>query len=333
MAQRFRLKALRGWIVRNPFRAIASASCVCFVLLNVWSYTHVRAMTHYSPGGASTIRPEEMSAAGKFQVLLAGVNVPRPSNSRTPADVGLPFSTERTKTADGFELEAWHVPADKPRAVVALFHGYASSKAGVLNEAKALHELGYDTLLVDFRGSEGSDGDATTLGWYEAADVVAAGELARRLTPDVPLFLFGRSMGSVAILRAVAVEGLEPAGVILECPFETMLGTVQHRFTAMRLPSFPCAQLMLFWGGVQHGINGFAHNPVEYAAHVTCPALLLQGDQDRRVPVTEAAAIFGALAGEKRLEIFAGVGHEACCRTQPELWERCVGKFLDGHAK
>lgn len=270
-----------------------------------------------------------MSKLGRVRVLLTGVNLPRPVNDKTPRDLDLPFETHRVEVPDGANLEAWFVPRTQPRAIVLVFHGYGASKAKLLDEARAVHGLGCAALLVDFRGSGGSTGNATTLGMFESADVTAACELAQSLAPGRPAVLFGRSMGSVAILRAIAHHGITPAAIIIECPFDRLLGTVEHRFTAMGLPSFPCAELLVFWGGVQHGMNGFAHNPVEYAACVDCPALVMHGDQDKRVSLAEVQAVYDTLSGEKRLRIFPGVGHEACFRTQPDMWKREVTEFLD----
>lgn len=324
-----RIQAGWRWGRLHPWRSLALASFVALAVLNAWTFRHAWAMTHFSSGGASTIRPEEMSAWGRAKVLMTGINLPRPVNDKTPADLNLPFESHRVTTADGIELEAWHVPQPDPRAIVLMFHGYGGNKAHLLNEARAFHEMGCAVLLVDFRGSGGSSGDATTLGVYEAADVAASYELAARTAPDCPRVLFGRSMGSVAILRAIAHAGISPDGIIIECPFDRLLGTVAHRFTAMGLPSFPCAQMLVFWGGIQHGMNGFTHNPCEYAARVNCPALLMHGAQDKRVSVTEVQAVYDALAGQKQLEIFPEVGHESCYRTRPDLWHRHVTEFLD----
>jgi alpha-beta hydrolase superfamily lysophospholipase len=317
------------WMRSHPKATAGLTVLLGFGFLNVWAFRHAWAMTHFSSGGRSTIRPEEMSVLGRAAVLLTGVNLPRPANDRTPADLNLSFETRRLRTADDVELEAWYIAHPDPRATVVLFHGYGTSKSKLLNEAGAFHELRCNTLLVDFRGSGGSEGNTTTLGVYEALDVAAACDLARKLKPQDPLILYGRSMGSVAILRAIAHDGVRPAGAILECPFDRLLGTVEHRFTAMKLPSFPSAQLLVFWGGVQHGMNGFAHNPAEYAAYVDCPVLLLHGQQDKRVSVSEVEAVHAKLAGTKRLEIFPEVGHEACYRTRPDLWIEQVSAFLE----
>jgi hypothetical protein len=68
--------------------------------------------------------------------------------------------------------------------------------------------------------------------------------------------------------------------VILEAVFDTMLNTVRHRFHAMGIPAFPSAQLLVFWGGRQWGFDGFAHNPVQYAASLNCPSLFMHGAND-----------------------------------------------------
>jgi hypothetical protein len=41
---------------------------------------------------------------------------------------------------------------------------------------------------------------------------------------------------AAAILRAVSAHELSPDALILECPFDRLLTTVQNRFAAMRLP-------------------------------------------------------------------------------------------------
>jgi uncharacterized protein len=324
-----RLRAAWRWVRARRWRTSLFVGLSGFVLLNVWAFRHAWTMTHYASGGPVTIRPEQMSMLGKLEVLVTGVNLPRPENERTPADLDLPYATHRIPVTDGIELEAWYVPRENARAVVALYHGYGSCKGRLLGEAQAFQDLGCATLLVDFRGSGGSSGDATTLGMFEAADVAASCRLARELAPDQPLILYGRSMGSVAILRAIAHEGVEPEGIIIECPFDRLLRTVQHRFTVFHLPSFPCAELLLFWGGVQHGMNGFAHNPVDYAARVDCPVLQLHGTLDRRVLESEARSVFEALGGEKQFEVFPETGHESCFSSRPDQWNRLVARFLD----
>lgn len=211
---------------------------------------------------------------------------------------------------------------------VLLFHGYASAKSSMLPEAKALHTLGYASFLVDFRGSGGSNRSETSLGFAEAEDVAQAFEYARALAAGQPIILYGRSMGGAAVLRAIAVYQIQPAGIILEAVFDKLLSTVQNRFTSMGLPSFPAAHLLVFWGGFQQGYSGFRHNPVEYAASVYCPTLVLHGTDDPRATLAEGRAVFQNLNGKKWFEAFSGVGHEAYLAAKPDEWQRAVSQFL-----
>src|SRR5262249_49558811 len=277
-------------------------------------------MTHFAADGSRTPPPERLSAAGKLGVLLTGVRLPRPVNDRTPDQLGLGYETHAIEGGP-FALEAWYVPCPQPRGTVLLVHGYGGCKAGLLDEARAFHDLGFACLLVDFPDSGGSEGDVTTIGYREADDVARTVAFARRRWPG-PVVLFGQSMGAAAVLRAVGACGVKAEAVVLECPFDRLLSTVEARFRSMRLPAFPAARVLVFWGGVQHGFNVFGHNPVDYARGVTCPPLLLHGADDPRVTPAEAQAVHASLAGPKRLHVFEGLGHQPYVAARQEEWKR-----------
>jgi hypothetical protein len=296
--------------------------------VNALAYRHAHAFTRFASTGRPTPKPEALSVAEKLHALFAGPVLLRPTNRRTPEAVGLAYERRTFVTGDGVALEAWLVPAAQPRGLVVMFHGYADSKASLLPEARALHELGWSTLLVDFRGSGGSAGDETTLGFREAADVAAAFDHARSLSAR-PVVLFGASMGAAAVLKAMAEYRLDADALLLESPFDRMLTAVAHRCHAVGLPAFPAAQLLVFWGGWQQHFDGFRHNPVDYAASVDRPTLLMQGEADERVSVDEAKAIFDRLRGPKELKLFPGVRHMSLVRARPAEWAAAVETFLE----
>ncbi len=317
------------WLRSHPKTALCFLLFALFTLLNVLAYHHAWAMTHFVPEGARTQRPEQLSFMKKFAVLCTGVSIPKPrGQGKTPADHGLPFEVHRLAGPGGVELEAWHIPHARARGIILMFHGYAACKANLLREAKIFHDLGFAAFLVDFHGSGGSSGCNTSIGMFEADEVALAADFARTHWPDLPQICYGQSMGSAAILRASAVLGYTPAAIILECPFDRLLTTVGNRFGTMGLPAFPLANLLVFWGGVQQGFNGFQHNPVEYAARIVCPVLHMQSIDDPYVTREQAQAIFDNLAGEKKLELFAGIGHRPYLVDRPEQWRRAVGDFL-----
>ena len=295
--------------------------------LNALAFSHAYRFTHLAEDGRRTPRPDQLSAGEKVQVLLAGPVVPKRRNRTTPASAGLPYRTQVLSGADGTALEAWHLQRPGGRGIVVAFHGYAGAKDSLLPHARTFLDLGHDVLLVDFRGSGGSPGRRTSLGFHEAVDVAAAFRHARGLTAG-PVVLYGESMGAAAVLKAVGDGAVRPDAVILECPFDRLLTTVEHRFETYGVPAFPVARLLLFWGGVQQGFDALDHDPVDYAARVAVPTLLMSGAADPWVREEETRAIFEALRGPKRLVLFSGEGHGSCRRRRPAQWRAAVTGFL-----
>ncbi len=307
---------------------VAAAAAAGLVLLNALAYSHAYAMTHYVAEGARTGKPEHLSASDTLKVLLRGVRVTRPASDRKPAELDPSCEALTLVAADGGSLSAWLCERGPATALVIVFPGYAAEKTKLLPEAKAFLEMGASVLLVDFRGAGGSSGSATTIGVREADDVAAVARYAKGHLPHASTVLFGQSMGAVAILRASNAQAVAPDAVILEAPFDTLLNTVRNRFSSMRVPSFPSAELLVFWGGVQCGFNGFRHNPVEYAKTLRCPALVMHGSRDLRVSVEECRRVFAAAPEPKAYREFDGVGHESYVAQYPGEWKAEVAKFL-----
>jgi hypothetical protein len=301
---------------------------VLFVALNVVAYRHAWRMTHFLPAGRRTASPEKLSLLGKMRTLVLGVDIPKPPVSPVTFDLPQPARTVHFTARDGVNLAAWDIPAPREHGVAILFHGYAVSRSKSFGEARLLHELGWRTVLVDFRGSGESDGVVTTLGWKESEDVAAAARWTRQEWPESRVLLYGVSMGGAAVLRAMATENVRPDALILECPFDRLLTTVGHRYHAMGLPAFPFAELLVFWGGAQHGFNAFRLNPVEYAGSVTCPALVLDGEQDPWVKPAEARRVASAMRGPTECHLFPGGGHGGYWRDAADEYRRTVSDWL-----
>jgi alpha-beta hydrolase superfamily lysophospholipase len=308
-------------------RLLWLAVLLALVVPNALAYLHARAMTHFVTSGQTT-SPDGLGWADKLGVLVQGVRVRRPVNQGTPADAGLAFQTHRFAGGAG-PLEAWVIEARPRRGVILIFHGYSGSKSDFIEVARRLHEMGWTSVLVDFRGAGGSAGQDTSIGWHEARDVAAAVAWTRESLHEPAPVLYGFSMGAAAVLRAVAVEHVHPRAIIVESAFDRMLSTVENRFHNVGVPAFPGAPLLVFWGGVRHGFNGFAHNPGQYAAAVTCPTLVLCGADDRLVTPTEAHNVFSALAGPKTLHVFPHAPHEASRTVPREDWQAVFVPFLD----
>ncbi len=258
------LKSIK--LERKNRKRLCQLTLAIFLVLNVLSYVGAYALNHFS-------------APGHWRLGL-----PRPINSKLPADMGLKYVTQRIPISQNEWLETWFIPAQNSRSqgTVILFPGNAGSKAKqLLAPIQVFHGLGYDTLLVDFRGVGGSSGNTTTLGARESKDVALAISYAQRSDFKRPFVLYGVSMGSAAILTAIAREKVNPDAVILELPFARLLNAVRSRLRVVGVPTFPMAELLVFWESIQHRFNGFVHNPVTYASQVKCPTLLMHGKLDQ----------------------------------------------------
>lgn len=314
------------------FRASKKWLFLIFVSLifgvNFSSFMQVYRMTHFSHKGSKTSKPEDLSWDDKVRLIFTGINVPRPENEKTPGSIECKYRTFRVPSGNGVENEIWEIPAAASKKLVILFHGYAGKKSDLLDEAKEFHQQDYEVWLVDFTGSGGSTGDTTTIGFKEAKEVAAVFREAGRIKPQRPIFLFAHSMGAAAILKSIREYSIEPSGIVLECPFDSLLSTVENRFHLMGYPSFPFARLMVFWGGIQMGFNGLAYSPAKDAEVVRVPSLLLIGEKDDRVTVPQARSIYDRLRGPKKFVIVPGIGHRSYLAVDPLLWKKEVLRFL-----
>ena len=157
--------------------------------------------------------------------------ISRPENYRSPRDFNLPYSNKQIPINKSEWLDTWLIRSKQSNSLgtVILFHGKGSTKSSLLAVAKEFHLLNYDTLLVDFRGVGDSSGNKTTIGVKEAEDVAIVVNYLPELNLPKPVILYGISMGSAAILRAISYHDIQPDKIILELPFARLLNAVRNR--------------------------------------------------------------------------------------------------------
>jgi uncharacterized protein len=299
-----------------------------FIFMNVVSFFHAYKFTHFAGNDPiKTQSPEKLGSLDKIKTLVLGVNNPRPVNTISPVQKFEIIILQSNK-----KIECWSIKADNPKGTVILFHGYSGKKSLMLDKSDEFLKMGYNTLLVDFMGSGGSEGNQTTLGFRESEEVKTAFDyLAKRGEKNI--YLFGTSMGAVAILKAINDYGINPTGIIIECPFGSMYQTTCARFKIMNAPTFPIAALLVFWGGIQNNFWAFGHNPTTYAKKVNCPTLLLYGEQDKNVSREEIDTIYGNLKGMKMLRTYEHAGHENYLIRYKQQWVQNIQTFMNSAQK
>ena len=289
---------------------IFETTIVATVLLNALGYTGAYYLTHHR-------NPDEF-----------GLGLPRSQIYSLPTELGLEYSHEKLAINDNEWLSTWLIKTNNPQGAVVLFHGRGTSKSSLLEQAHIFNSLNYDALLVDFRGSGNSSGNTNTVGFKEGEDVTLAVNYIRELNADKPIILYGVSMGSAAILRAIAESQVKPDAIILELPFASLLNAVKNRLKISNIPSFVMGELVVFWGSIQHQFNGFSHNPIDYARAVDCPTLILSSDRDPLVNVDEVQQIHNNLNVPKKLVVFPNAGHQLLVKVDRQIWQDHVETLL-----
>lgn len=295
-----------------------------FISMNIIAYFHAYKFTHFSESNIEkTKTPKDLGVINKIKALLFGINNPKPINKAQPTR---PFETVNLQSSK--RIECWHIKLDSSKGTVIVFHGFSGNKSLMLDKSDEFNKLGYNTLLVDFIGTGGSEGNETTIGYKEGQDVKVCIDYLRQAN-EKNIILFGTSMGAAAILRAAEEFEINPASAIIECPFGSMYKTTCARFEQMKVPCFPMAGLLVFWGGLQNGFWAFSHNPEDYAKKVKFPTLLLYGEKDAEVSREEIDKIFTNIDSKKRLNTFADAGHENYLKRYKEDWIKDVSIFLN----
>lgn len=292
-------------------------------MMNIVAFFHAYKFTHFVENKSEkTKSPEKLTSLEKFKTLFFGVNYPKPKNLKLPTQ-----NYEVVKLKSNKEIECWLLQNEKSKGTVILFHGYGGEKSSMIDKSDEFIKIGFSTLLVDFMGSGNSEGNQTTIGFKEAEEVKTAFDYLVK-TGEKNIYLFGTSMGAVAIMKCINDSKIKPKGIIIECPFGTMYQTVCARFNKMNAPTFPMAGILLFWGGIQNGFWGFSHNPSEYAKNINCPTLLLYGEKDKSVSRNEIEEIYKNLKGIKILNVYKKTGHENYLIKNKTEWNKNITEFI-----
>ncbi|MEO6501915.1 MAG: alpha/beta fold hydrolase [Jatrophihabitantaceae bacterium] len=239
----------------------------------------------------------------------------------------------RLRTADGIVLSADYYAGvtDRPGGPAYLLgHGFTGSSRTpeVVRIAERLRELGGTVLVLNFRGHGASHG-MSTIGVDEVADVEAGVGWLRASCPGVPVVTVGFSMGASIAIRH-AVLGADPEAVAAVVAVSGPGRWYERGTDPMRRLHFGVetrlGRLVLhraFRTRVGGGWDVLPASPVELAASVSVPLLVVHGDADPYFGI-EHARMLAAAAPHSELWIEPGMGH-AENATTAGLLERVHG--------
>ncbi len=312
--------------IRSVLRWTGWVILVQFLLINISTAFYADKLTRYYtnlPEGYSNSSGNIFTKSWK---LFTGPRYPRSNIQESPV---FAYDTIRLQTKKGLTIDAWYGRTDSTsKGTVILFHGIGVNKMSLIDEANEFRYLGFNIMMVDFRGHGNSEGNRTTIGYREAEEVRLACEFVQQ-KGEKTIFIYGSSMGAVSVARAVYLYGIKVSGLILEMPFYSLQTYLKARAAQIGFPAQPFAFFTSFWIGLEKGFNGYKHKTTRYAAAINCPVLLNWGTLDHYVNEKEIRAIYEAIPGpDKRLVIYEGASHESLLRKDPEKWRTSIENFL-----
>lgn len=264
---------------------------------------------------------------------LAIVHPPHVPLSRSPDDEGISvWRAVEFNTVGGLLLKGWYMPPAQPAPSVILVHGHGANRLNMLSRAATYVERGYGVLLFDLRAHGESEGDTSTLGYFERDDVIAAYTWLQAQPEIDPtrIVLHGESMGGAATIRAAAMLP-DVRGVVIESTFATLEDNIHDGVrVSTGLPSFPFAPIILYFGEQAADARITDLRPIDQIGQIAPrPLLLMHGEQDPLLDVQNAHRLYAAAGEPKTLVLFPTGLHVGLIENDRALWVGAVDAFLE----
>jgi hypothetical protein len=233
-----------------------------------------------------------------YGVILAALYVlqsrlvyhPTREHEAHPGQLGMEYEHVQFRTSDGVKLDAFFTPARSSRGVVLFCHGNGGNISHRIDTIWVLHELGFDSLVFDYRGYGRSEGKPDEQGTYR--DAQAAWDYLTRQRGYAPekILIQGRSLGGP--IAAHLARGKTPAGLILESTFTSVADMASR----------------MYWFAPVRWLCRYEYDTRDYLAQVDCPVLILHSREDELVSFDQGAKLMEAAGEPKRFVELQG-GH------------------------
>jgi alpha-beta hydrolase superfamily lysophospholipase len=259
------------------------------------------------------------------------------------------FSDWEWLSKDGLKLYArrW-MPEEAPRALVCLVHGHGEHSGRYQHVAQAFVAHGYGLMGFDLRGHGNSEGQRGHTPTYEHLmdDLAAFLQSMHQEYPNLPIFLYGHSMGGNLVINYVlrmphTLRGLIATGPWLKLAFEPpasklalgkMMDSISPAFmqpsgletSALARDSEVVRQYVydtlvhdkisvrMFYGMYHAGLWA-----LDRADGLNLPTLLMHGSEDRLTSCSASRAfVSGAPAEKMTFREWDGFYHEI--HNEPE---------------
>ncbi len=183
-----------------------------------------------------------------------------------------PFEEVFLAPEEGVELHALLFPAKSAVGTVLFFHGNSGSLRRWGKQAQRFTRLGWNVLMMDYRGYGKSRGKLSEAALHKDAAVWYAWLKERE--PEGRIIVYGRSLGSGMAVPVAASH--HPRALVLESPFANLYDAARHQFYAL-----PYRWLLRY-----------AFRNDKAIRRITCPVYIFHGKRDPVVPYESALKLY-----------------------------------------
>ncbi|MBU4537982.1 MAG: lysophospholipase [Weeksellaceae bacterium] len=231
---------------------------------------------------------------------------------KLPADFKFAYDNLKAeeKTVEpepGAKINYLHFQVNEPKGAVIYLKGNTKSIKGWGKFAIDFTRLGYEVIMMDYRGFGKSTGKRTVEAMKRDSQFIY--DIVKTEFTEEKIVVYGRSLGAGFAARLASKNN--PRLLILTSPLYSLLRTV-HRY----LPFMPAKPFL------RYNIPTF-----QYLKNVRCPIKIIHGSDDQLVPISTAVDLSEINPALTRLYVILGAGHinihqfEEYHRVMEEIFE------------
>ena len=259
------------------------------------------------------------------------IHPPHRRAETSPADYQLESETVSFRARDGLTLRGWFIPAPNPHGTIVVCHGYTGECSPDLEYAPMFHQHGYSTLYFDFRGHGMSDGNYTSLVYFERRDLLAALDFLRARGIE-RVGLYGLSMGGAIALSTAPLSPMV-VGVVSDCAFAKLWHVVRHSVSKRGIPGIFASLvgwLVILIASLRLRAYLFSADPIRAISKIAPrPILLMHAENDDDAPVEEGRRLYAAAREPKDLWVVPNAAHREIEAVARDEYRRRVMEFFD----
>ena len=195
------------------------------------------------------------------------------------------------------------------------FHGNGEVVSDYDYVAPIYNQLGINLFVADYRGYGASQGSPTFSNTIKDAPIIfkAFTNILNKSHYSGGIFVMGRSLGSVSAIEVAYHYQEQINGLIIESGFASIIRLLTHS-------GFPAEYLE---------INDIDFPNLAKIRDITVPMLIIHGEYDNLVPLSEGEALFhNTAAKDKRLVVIPNADHNDIMMVGMERYLQAIKEFI-----